>query len=59
MIFKKAKFINGGKQRCMLQMKLRKLNDLDLKYERPIMHEDCVNAIIWINEKKNSMKLLI
>ena len=35
---------------------LNLLNELNIEYHMPIMHEDCNNAIIWINEKKNSMR---
>jgi hypothetical protein len=32
------------------------MNELNLKYEMPIMHEDCNNAILWINEKRSTMR---
>jgi hypothetical protein len=35
---------------------LNLLTELNMDYVMPVMHEDCNNAIIWINEKKNSMR---
>jgi hypothetical protein len=32
------------------------LNELNLKYEIPIMHEDNNNAIAWIVDKKSTMR---
>jgi hypothetical protein len=32
------------------------LNELKFEYEIPTMYEDCNNAILWINEKKSTMR---
>ncbi len=32
------------------------LDELNLKYELPVMYEDCNNAILWINERKSTMR---
>jgi hypothetical protein len=32
------------------------MNELNLQYEVPVMHEDCNNAILWINEKRSTMR---
>jgi hypothetical protein len=32
------------------------LNELNFQYEIPVMHEDCNNALLWINEKRSTMR---
>jgi hypothetical protein len=32
------------------------LNELNMKYQKPVMYEDCNNAIIWNNERKTTMR---
>jgi hypothetical protein len=32
------------------------LDELNLKYQIPVMYEDCTNAILWINERKSTMR---
>ena len=32
------------------------LNELDIAYDIPMMYEDCSNAILWIKERKTTMR---
>jgi hypothetical protein len=32
------------------------LDELGFGYETPVMYEDCNNAILWINEKRSTMR---
>ncbi len=32
------------------------MNELNFKYEMPVMYEDYNNAILWINEKRSTMR---